>query len=113
MDLKPRQSLTATDVTKGLKMVILDGLASEAMTTLTGGAFIVAMAILLGANNLQLGLIAALPTLVNLFQLISIWLVRRFNNRRGITVVFSFLARFPLIIIGLLPLLWPEITTIE
>jgi len=113
MDLKPSQSLTETDVNRGLKLVIGDGLASEAMTTLTGGAFIVAMAILLGANNLQLGLIAALPTLVNLFQLISIWLVRRFNNRRLVTVTCAFLARFPLIIIGIFPLLWPEWTTIE
>lgn len=113
MDLKPSQSLTETDVSRGLKLVIGDGLASEAMTTLTGGAFVVAMAILLGANNLQLGLIAALPTLVNLFQLISIWLVRRYNNRRAVTVICAFLARFPLIIIGLFPLIWPERTTIE
>lgn len=113
MDLKPRQTLTEQDVRQGLKMVIRDGLASEAMTTLTGGAFVVAMALMLGASNLQLGFIASLPTLVNLFQLISIWLVRRYNNRRAITVIFSFLARFPLVIIGLFPLLFPQHTTIE
>ncbi|WP_119080435.1 MFS transporter [Chitinophaga alhagiae] len=113
MDLKPRDVLTEQDVKKGLKLVIGDGLASETMTTLTGGAFIIAMAILLGANNLQLGLIAALPTMVNMFQLISIWLVRRFNNRRAITVICSFLARFPLVIIGLLPLLLPQVVSIE
>ncbi|QEH42081.1 MFS transporter [Chitinophaga sp. XS-30] len=113
MDLKPRQTLTEQEVRHGLKMVIWDGLASETMTTLTGGAFIIAMAILLGASNLQLGLIAALPTLVNLFQLISIWLVRRYNNRRVVTVVGSLLARFPLVIIGLLPLLLPQYATIE
>ncbi|WP_343704646.1 MFS transporter [Chitinophaga sp.] len=113
MNLKPQEVLTEQDVKKGLKLVIGDGLFSETMTTLTGGAFIVAMAILLGANNLQLGLIAALPTMVNMFQLISIWLVRRFNNRRAITVICSLMARFPLVIIGLLPLLLPGIVTIE
>ncbi|MGX5818841.1 MFS transporter [Chitinophaga lutea] len=113
MDLKPREVLTEQDVKRGLRLVIGDGLMSEAMTTLTGGAFIVAMALLLGANNLQLGLIAALPTMVNVFQLISIWLVRRFNNRRAITVICSYLARFPLVIIGLLPLLFPQIVSIE
>ena len=77
MNLQPKEMLTEQDVRRGLKLVIADGLASEAMTTLTGGAFIIAMAILLGANNVQLGLIAALPTMVNVFQLISIWLVRR------------------------------------
>lgn len=113
MNLQPKEMLTEQDVRRGLKLVIADGLASEAMTTLTGGAFIIAMAILLGANNVQLGLIAALPTMVNVFQLISIWLVRRFNNRRGITVVGSLLARLPLVLIGLLPLLLPGVVTIE
>lgn len=112
MDLKPREVLTEQDINKGQKLVIGDGLATEAMTTLTGGAFIIAMAILLGANNLQLGLIAALPTMVNVFQLISIWLVRRFNNRRAITFIFSFVARFPLILVGLLPVLLPGVMTL-
>lgn len=89
----------------------MDGLCSEAMTTLTSGAFIVAMALLLGANNLQLGFIAALPTLGNVFQLISIWLMRRFNNRRGITVILSFTARAPLVLIGLMPLLFPQMVS--
>ncbi len=84
MNLQPKEVLTEQEVEKGLRRVVWDGLFSEAMTTLTGGAFIIAMAILLDANNLQLGLIAALPTMVNMFQLISIWLVRQFNNRRGL-----------------------------
>ncbi|RPE08588.1 MFS transporter [Chitinophaga lutea] len=113
MNLKPSEILTEQDVKRGLKLVIGDGLASETMTTLTGGAFIMAMAILLGANNLQLGLIAALPTMVNMFQLIAIWLVRRFNNRRAITVICAVLARLPLLFIGLLPLLAPGVMTIE
>lgn len=113
MILQPREALTEQDVKKGLRLVIGDGLTSETMTTLTGGTFIMAMAILLGANNLQLGLIASLPTLVNVFQLISIWLVRRFNNRRAITVICSVLARIPLVFVGLLPLLLPGVMTIE
>ena len=84
-------------------MVIGDGLAAEAMTTLTGGTFLVAMALLMGASNFQIGLLAALSTFTNLFQLISIWLVQRFNNRRAIVVVCSFLARSPLIVIGIIP----------
>lgn len=83
--------------------MIGDGLAAEVMTTFTGGAFLVAMALLMGASNFQIGLLAALPTFTNLFQLVSIWLVRRFNNRRAVTVIFSILARLPLIAVGLLP----------
>lgn len=77
-------------------MVIGDGLAAEAITALTGSIFLVAMALLMGANNFQIGLPAALPTFTNLFQLISIWVVQHFNNRRFITVICSFFARFPL-----------------
>lgn len=94
-------------------MVIGDGLAAEAMTTLTGGAFLVAMALLMGASNFQIGLLAALPTFTNLFQLISIWLVRRYNNRRAIAVICALLARVPLIIVGIIALTSKSVTSIN
>jgi MFS family permease len=106
MNLRPKKELTEAEINTGLKLVIGDGLAAEAMTTLTGGAFLVAMAILMGASNFQIGLLAALPTFTNVFQLLSIWLVRRYNNRRAISVICSLLARFPLLIVGTLVLLF-------
>ncbi|MBK1441586.1 MFS transporter [Parapedobacter sp. ISTM3] len=106
MALKPQQELTEGDVKRGLRMVIWDGLASEVVTSLTGGAFLVAMALLLGANNVQIGLLAALPMITNVFQLLSIMLVRKYQNRRAISVVCIALARIPLAIIGLMVLRW-------
>lgn len=100
MDVRPKKELTEQEVQTGLRLGVLEGLATEAMTTLTGGAFLVAMALLLGANNLQIGMLAALPTFTNLFQLLSIWLVRRYNNRRAISVTCSLLARLPLVVVG-------------
>lgn len=100
MWLKPKPSLSPADIHHGLRMVIADGLAAEAMTTLTGGAFLTAMALLMGASNLLIGIISALPAFTNIFQLISIWLVRRFNNRRIICVICSLLARVSLLVIG-------------
>lgn len=108
MDLRPQQSLTVPDIRNGLKRVIGDGLCTEAMTTLTSGVFLVAMAVLLGASNLQIGMLAALPTFTNIFQLISIWLVLRYNNRKAVSVISSLLARVPLVIIGALLLLFPK-----
>src|SRR5262245_32427087 len=104
MDWTPKAQLTETEIRRGMKMVIGDGLAAEAMTTLTGGTFLVAMALLLGATNFQIGILAALPTFTNIFQLLSIWLVGRFNNRRLIAVGCALLARIPLLIIGILTL---------
>ena len=106
MNLQPKEKLTEKEVHSGLKYVIWEGLATEAMTSLTGGAFLVALALLLGATNLQIGVLATLPTFTNIFQLLSIWLVRRYNNRRVIAVICNLLARLPLIVIGTLPLLF-------
>ena len=89
-------------------MVIGDGLASEVMTTLTGSVFLTAMALLMGASNFQIGVLAALPTVTNIFQLVSIWLVRRYNNRRAVSVICSLLARIPLVLTGALMLLLPS-----
>src|SRR5262245_14583788 len=102
MSLKPKQSLTEAEVTKGLRLMIGDGLSTEAMNVLTAGTFVVALALLLGASNFEIGLLAAIPTLTNILQLISIWLVQRYNNRRAISVVCSLLGRSQLIIIGVL-----------
>ena len=87
MRFKTSDTLTEAQVRTGLKLVVRDGLATEAMVAFTSGTFLVAMALYMGASNFQIGLMAALPTLANIFQLISIWLVQRFNNRRAISVI--------------------------
>lgn len=104
MNLQPKETLTEDEIQKGLKVVIWDGLSSEVMTTFTGGAFLVSMALLLGATNLEIGILAALPMFTNIFQLLSIYLVGKYNNRRAVTVYCAFLARIPLIIVGILVL---------
>lgn len=113
MNLKPSETLSPKEVNKGLDLVIKDGLAAEAMTTLTGGAFLVALALKLGATNFQIGLLASLPTFTNVLQLISVWLVQKYNNRRAVAVAANFLGRFPLLVIGLLPFLFTTGTSIS
>jgi MFS family permease len=113
MNLKPSESLSPTQVKKGLNLVVKDGLAAEAMSALTGGTFLVAMALQLGATNFQIGLLAALPTLTNVFQLLAIWLVQKYNNRRAVAVASNIFARFPLLVIGLLPFLFTTGTSIQ
>jgi hypothetical protein len=50
MPLSPKPSLTEPEVNRGLRLVIVEGLSTEVMTSFTGGAFLVAMALLLGAE---------------------------------------------------------------
>jgi MFS family permease len=113
MNLQPSKYLTQNQVDSGLKLVIADGMTAEAMVVFTSGTFLTAMAISLGATNFQLGLFAALPTFTTMFQLVSIWLVQRFNNRRFITALFNLLARLPIIAIGFIPFLFTGGTSVQ
>lgn len=109
----PYASLTSEQIKRGKKLSVFDGLATEAMTTLTGGTLLTAMAVYAGATNFQIGILAALPSLTNIFQLIAIWLVFRFRNRKRIAVASGFLARVPLVLIGIFPFLFSVGTSVE
>jgi MFS family permease len=113
MNLRPSEKISNHELNKGLNYVIADGLSAEAMVVFTSGTFLTAMAIHMGATNFQLGLFAALPTFTTIFQLASVWLVQKWNNRKVITSTFNMLARLPLIAIGLMPLLFTGTTTIQ
>ena len=107
MRLKAEDSLTDDQVRFGLDYIIKDGVASHAMGVLTGGAFLIAFAIKLGASNFVIGLLAAIGPLSQLLQLPSIFLVERIRNRRLITVVAAGLSRVCWLIIALSPFIFP------
>ena len=44
MDFTPKVDLSQEEIDRGLKLVVRDGIASEMMVTLTGGAFLVSLA---------------------------------------------------------------------
>ncbi|HUQ67045.1 MAG TPA: MFS transporter [Flavitalea sp.] len=112
--LKPSTTpLSGKQIQTGLSFVTKDGVFTEAMVAFTGGTFLVAMAMQMGASNFQIGLLASLPTLSNIFQLVSIWLVQRYNNRRAISVISSLFARFPLLVIGVLPFVFSARTSVN
>jgi MFS family permease len=113
MNIHPLEKITSTQLNSGLKLVIADGMAAEAMVVFTSGTFLTAMAIYMGASNFKLGLLAALPTFTTIFQLLSVWLVQKFNNRKIVTSVFNLLARMPLIAIGIMPFLFSAGTSIQ
>lgn len=96
--------LSAAERERGLRLVLYDGVASQAMQTFTGGAFLVAFALQLGASNAQIGLLSAIPTLANVFQLWSIRLVQRYP-RRQVVVYASVLGRTMLFLIAVIPFL--------
>ena len=101
--LRPTEHLTRTETEQGLSLVIYDGLATHALVTLTGGVFLVAYALGLGASNAVIGLIAAIPPLAELLQIPGVGIVERVGNRRLVAVLTSLAARFFWIPIALIP----------
>lgn len=107
MKFLPSENLSDEQIKSGLNLVVKDGLAAEAMATLTGGSFLIALALKFNASNFQIGLMAAIPTIANIFQLVAIYLVYKFANRRAIAVYSSFFSRLPLLLIAPLPFIFP------
>jgi len=106
MGFPVKDTLTEEEVRSGLRSVIKDGLASQTMVTLTGGAFLVAFALKLGASNLVIGLLAAIPPLTQLIQIPSIYLVEKIRNRQAITVYASAVSRLFWLVVVLIPFLF-------
>ncbi|MBN2138099.1 MAG: MFS transporter [Sedimentisphaerales bacterium] len=103
MWLKPDEILSEDQVKSALSLVIKDGIASQAMGILTGGAFLVAFAVKLGASNFVIGLLAAIGPLSQLLQLPSIFLVEKLRNRRAITVFAAGVSRVCWLAVALIP----------
>ncbi len=97
----------------GLRYLIGDGVCSQVVGVLTGGvlnggAFLVALALLMGASNAVIGVIAAIPPLSQLLQVPAISVVNRIRRRRLICVVCSGTGRLFLLSICFLPFFSPE-----
>jgi MFS family permease len=106
MWFKTEDTLTEEQVQSGLSYVIKDGIASQSMGILTGGAFLIAFAVKLGASNMVIGLLAAIGPLAQLLQLPSILLVEKIRNRRAIVVMSAALSRVCWLLIALIPFLF-------
>jgi hypothetical protein len=107
MPLKPRTSLNKNEIQYGLKCIIKDGVANQVMVILTSGVFLVAFALKIGASNTLIGLLSAIPPLMQLIQLPSVYLVEKVRNRRLITVLAAAISRIFWLIIALTPFLFP------
>lgn len=104
--LRPSPELSQDEVERGLSRVIFDGLTTHAFVTLTSGIFLTAFALELGASNIVIGLLAAIPPLAELVQIPAVRIIEKIRNRRLITVVSSVCSRGLWILIALIPFLF-------
>ena len=104
--MNPQETISEDDLKRGLSYIIRDGLATQAMVTLTSGIFLVAFGLQLGASNTVIGLLAAIPPLAELIQVPAISVVERVRNRRLVCVGASIIARLFWVVIALIPFLF-------
>ncbi len=90
---------------RSLRLSICDGALATVMASLAGGVFLVGFAInVLGANTVQVGILAALPLSANLVQFLGSLLLETLGRRRPFCILFATLARCCWILVLLLPL---------
>lgn len=85
--LKPKPTISEQDMMSGLRWFTLEGMAALGLFSITTSGFLAAYALALGANNLQIGILAALPFIMQILQLPAIWLVERFRKRKAMALV--------------------------
>ena len=103
--LKPSPTLSEGDVQRTLRLMRWDSVAAGALFSLGSGGFMAAYALALGANNLQVGLLAALPPISQVIQLPAILAIERFRVRKAIGLPAWFLAQLMWLPIGAVPFL--------
>jgi MFS family permease len=83
---RPRPTISDEEVHKGLRYITLEGMSSLGFYSITTSGFLAAFALALGANNLQIGILAAIPFITQPLQIPAILLVERFRQRKILAV---------------------------
>ena len=104
---EPRHELNRLEILKALKVSNLEAVFSTVHVTLTGGAFQTGFALMLGASNLWMGVLASFPTFAGLFQILAAYFIEQRGERRLFTAFFAGAGRVLWLPILLLPFLLP------
>lgn len=101
--LKPKPTISNQDVAAGLRWLTWEGIASMGLSSITTSGFLAAFALALGANNLQIGILAAIPFLAQIIQIPVVLLVEKIRRRKAIAVLSWFPAQLLWFPIALIP----------
>ncbi len=102
--LQPRPTISEPELARGLRFLTMEGAFSMGLFSITTSGFLAAYALALGASNLQIGILAALPFLMQILQLPAIWLVEKVRRRKAITVLAWYPAQLMWFAMALIPL---------
>lgn len=86
-----------------LSLSVWEGALNTVFATVIGGAFLVGFALELGATKTQIGLLAALPPLLNLVQILGSYFVTKVGSSKRVCVISAALYRLVWLCIALMP----------
>ncbi|MCB1693601.1 MAG: MFS transporter [Pseudomonadales bacterium] len=95
-----KQDNVATNLAESERWIVRNGLGIQVMETLAVGAFLTALAVELGASNLAIGVLAAIPHLAQLAQIPALFTVERLRERKRIYQAAGYVARPMLLVIA-------------
>src|SRR5262250_2587219 len=85
------------------RLIVFDGICTTAMNAFCAGPFLAAFALALGASNWEIGLISAIAFLSMPMQLVGLYAVDRWKQRRALIIWCALTARLLWILIVFLP----------
>lgn len=103
--LAPQGIITPEERDRGLRFLLIDAAFATAIGALNSGVVLLALALHVGASQVEIGLIAAIPLLTQMLQAPAVTLVERIRRRRLISVACVFGARLALPIYAMVPLI--------
>ena len=101
--LRPKPTLSDQEISHGLRMMTWEGMVSMGFFSITTSGILAAYALALGANNFQIGVLAAIPFIMQPLQIPAIFLVERLRRRKAIAVIAWFLAQLLWLPVALIP----------
>ncbi|MFC2041459.1 MFS transporter [Chloroflexota bacterium] len=100
---QPRPTLSEQEVKTGLRWLTWEGTVSMGFNSITTSGILVAFALAIGASNFHIGILAAIPFIMQLFQIPSILFVEKLRRRKAIAVLSWLPAQLLWIPIALIP----------
>ena len=100
---RPRAALSDEERSAGLRVTTWQAVSASAADGFASGGFLAAFALAMGANNTQIGIMTALPFLMQPIQVLALVLVERTGVRKAFAVGAYFVAYAAWVLVALVP----------
>jgi MFS family permease len=95
--------LTPEQTEQALNKMVKQGVTVQVKTTLTESVFLIGFALLLGAPNTVIGILAAIPFATQFLQIPAVILIEKYKNRRKLNFVTQLGNRIGILLMALIP----------